>query len=231
MPSTDGTSLHLDLGRRHCTQFLLSGSIMPDQSQMETLSGMVKAARQRQEWPWAFGERYRAGSEWYAVETFLFPAKQAGALAIQVVFSPGRQLSPRAAAVGPMLEVLSNSDVALTVTCRAHFDYPQDEGISTIPLPFGSPEAVAVPEGPKMRFQVRGLRITQVDEEGSEDFSIVIDRPDNEEFHHSVSFERISPLSGELMAQLFDRASEISRIFFSEEEKSGSSKVAKERNT
>lgn len=221
--------LRLDLRQHQCTQLILLGTIALDQSKVEALSQMIKAARQRQEWPWVFGERYRAGGGWYFVETFLYPARQTGVLNIQMVFSRGKEITPRVAAIAPMLDALSDSETAITVTCNAHFDYAENEGASTVPLPVGSQEAIALPEGPKMRFQVRGLRITQLDEEGSEDFSIVIDRPTNEEFHHTVSFERISALSDDLPGQLLERASEISGIFFKLAEKQVSTKASKEK--
>lgn len=214
MPASAANPLQLDLPRHRCSHIVLFATVAPTPDRIESLRELVRSARQREDWPWAFAEPYRAGDESYLVEALLFPARQAGRLQVQVEFSSGGRVRRRVPSVLSLISVLSDPETPVDVDCVAHFDYREDEGVSVIPLPVGGPGNVALPEGDGKRFEVRGLRITQLDEEGSIDSSVIVDRPTNAEYHHTVAYKRLAVLSIDLPAQLLNRASEISQLFF-----------------
>lgn len=229
MPTSAMNALQLDLLAHQCSQILLFVIVTPSQDKIESLRELIRSAHQSEDWPWFFGKTYRAGAESYMNEALVYPARQAGALQIQIEFSLGGRIRRRAPSLLSLLNVISDPDTSVDVDCVAHFDYREDEGVSVIPLPVGGPGNVALPEGAGTRFEVRGLRITQLDAEGSIDSSVIVDRPTNAEYHHTVTCKRSSVVSIDLPSQLLNRASEFSRFFFKVTGRSSSHKSSRER--
>jgi len=234
MPTSAAKPFQLDLRAQHCWHLSLSATITPTPAKLVSLRELAGLARRGDRWPWVFSDTYSVEEEWYTAQAMVHPAKQPGALAVHVDFSRGRGKSIRRqkATVLSLLETLSDQDATADVQSQTHFDYKPDEGVSTpalpleIQLPEGGLKSRALPDGPGPRFQVRGLRLTHLDEEGSIDSSVVIDRPSNAEFHLTVSFSRSSVISPELPGVLLSRASEIAKFYFRITEQPSSSKAA-----
>lgn len=235
MPTSTAKLLHLDLFARQCWHLALTATVTPSRSKVESLRNLAKTERRSDQWPWIFSDTYQIADEWYSADAMLHPSEEPGALVVHVDYSRGKGVRRRRASLLSLLEGLAGVDATADVACSAHFDFEANAGVSTISLPVpipraeGSIEGLPDAAGVGQRFQVRGLRMTLLDEEGSIDSSTVIDRPTNAEYHITVSFTRSSSISPELPGVLFNRASEISRGFFRIAERPLASKTTGEK--
>ncbi|MCL4552882.1 MAG: hypothetical protein M1305_04935 [Candidatus Marsarchaeota archaeon] len=215
-------SLHLDLIPVHCSQLILLTQVSLEEPKIDTLREVVKAARQQRDWPWLFGESYEIDDRQYALEAWLRPKDEVGqelsVYSLEIEFSIGTVLYRRPAPVRTLFEVVGNSPSTTEIACQAHFHYSEDDGSSLVPLPITTLTGT-LPSIGDVRFEIRGLRLTMVDERGDIDYSVVVDRPRNSIFHHNVSFRHPGPVSASVPQVILGRAHDISCSLFGVGEK------------
>ena len=215
-----------DLVAYRCSQLTAFATLSLDPATIESLREIVRASRKIETWPWEFSESYRVKGEWHTATAQMSPGKQTGTVDLQLELSPSGPSRKRLPTVWALLEAMSESDRTVDVQCGGDFEYAEDDGVSTIPLPLLGADAAPPRERSVGRIEVRGLRLTKLDAEGSIDYSLVMDRPFNASWSISVTFRRSSMISPALPSELFARLVEIAESVFKVQQRSVPAKPA-----
>lgn len=109
--------------------------------------------------------------------------------------------------ISTILSLLETYPEESELTCRVIFMYDNSRYDSAIRLPV----ALETPAGPEVD-EIRGLRLTRT-KDNLVVYSVVIDRPENEDTRHALSFTYQARFSSALPGRIVEEATEISREF------------------
>ena len=204
-----GRLLELDLKSHRCSEISMSTDIALDDGSLEKIRGMVERSEQGLEWPWLFDLHYKIGRQTYRLLCYLYQQSQPDRLSFQATYSwtTGPETGNAASAID-MFDALSQAVGTATFVCSATFKYGSGEATSTVSLPIELP--VSDRSG---KAEIRGVRVTRTGEQGNIEYSIILDRPGNEEYSYAILFEAQSQMAFETPAELLSRAGNIAGSF------------------
>jgi len=202
--------LRLDLARFHCTDMNLGADLQLQQDDLAHLGKAVELAKQDPSWPWVFSGRYRLSTRDYTVEAVLSQPEGSSGQHIDLLFTlrDTGQL-PRPADISALLPVLDRQTQDSNIHGHVVFVYREEEGVSKIKLP------VELVESPALgKAEMRGVRLVLVSETHEKDQEIIVDRPSNDRYFHTVSFNIAAPFDAELPSRYLRQATEVSQLLF-----------------
>lgn len=200
--------LRPNLANAHAEQLTISASLALPEEAISRLHLIVTSVGQAPDMPWLFSEAYSITRNRHGIRASLAPIPGEGKYHFNLVFLAEEiELFPDEPKVSLFLETISTHSSSVRYHCTAQFEYSPEMGESRVAIPL---EPLRTGE----RIEVRGARVTSVDEQDREKFSIVIDRPTLKNYFHSVTLHADGEVKKESIDHIFRDAVDISRRYF-----------------
>lgn len=163
--------------------------------------------------PIFFANEYEADGEKCSASAVGFPIKRRpDVLHVSITYTLGQRGTTLDGEkpVQELIESLHEANAVLDedVRCTVLFEYSDKEWISAVTLP------TSMFNLPGLAFdEIRGLRLVKKAEKKKTKFAIIVDRPENKGYTHTVLFSSDAAISPDIIGNLLAEASNISRQF------------------
>ncbi len=171
--SDEGGWLRLDLAAAECRRLTLHGHVPLNAAELDELTAIVEATDAKKAPPWTFVDSYFARSHRYGVSSRLarYPSDKDYTLDL-AIFATKTAPPHKVPRTRDLLNVLTRSRSQAELTATLDFYYARKRASSVLRLPLKLANAPM-----SGSYEMRGVRLSQVDDSGEVHHSILVDSP------------------------------------------------------